>query len=67
MTTSGGDILTTILSGCDNGGDEEHKLKKKTDEKGFGRTYNNLINLAKSTIPDRIIFYKQSDQACKWK
>ena len=29
MTTSGGDILTTILSGCDNGGDEEHKLKKK--------------------------------------
>ena len=40
MTTSGGDILTTILSGCDNGGDEEHKLKKKKDEKGFGRTYN---------------------------
>ena len=28
MTTSGGDILTTILSGCDNGGDEEHELKK---------------------------------------
>ena len=54
---SGGDILTTILSVCDNSGDEKHKLKgKKTDEKGFGRTYNNLINIAKLTIPDHMIF-----------
>ena len=59
MTISGDDILTTILSGCYNGGDEKHKLKKKTDEKGFGRTYNNLINLAKSTIPDQILIIIQ--------
>ena len=67
MTTSGGDILTTILSGCDNGGDEEHELKKKQMKRALGEHITNLINLAKSTIPDRIIFYKQSDQACKWK
>ena len=49
--------MTTILSVCDNSGDEKHKLKgKKTDEKGFGRTYNNLINIAKLTIPDHMIF-----------
>ena len=36
MTTSGGDILTTILSGCDNGGDEEHKLKKKQMKRALG-------------------------------